>query len=429
MFALVDGNAFYAACEAVFRPDLKGRRVCVGSNNDGCLVAANAEAKALGNIMYQPLFQLEKLFQQNDVVVFSSNYELYGDLSQRMHTLLGTFATAQEVYSIDESFLDFTGMGLFDLQAYGQVIRRAVMKQLGLPVAVGIGATKTLAKAANRLAKTIPGWNGVLSFADLPTGEQDRLLASLPVSDVWGVGRRWTEQLQALGVTTALDLKQAPAQLIRRRFSVVLERTVRELNGIPCQDLELVTPDKQQIVSSRSFSQPVAYLEDMRQAVSRYAARAAEKMRRQGSTCRQVSVGIATNPFKPGAPQYHNWASTRLIHPSDHTGLLINRAKHCLQSIWREGFEYKKAYVMLSDIGSGQVRQFDLFAREAHYSNNPKATALMAVLDRINQRMGRGSCRMAAEGIDGQMQWPMIRRMQSPRYTTQWGELPVAYIK
>ncbi len=257
MFALVDGNAFYASCEQVFRPALRGKPIVVLSNNDGCIVAANKEAKALGDIMYQPFFQLEAMLNKKGVTVFSSNYELYGDLSHRMHTLLASFAVEQEIYSIDECFLDFRGMRYFDFQSYGQEIKRSVMKQLGLPVAVGIGASKTLAKAANNRAKKIEGFNGVLAFCDLSSIEQDRLLAGMPVADIWGVGRKWCQRLNALGIESALDLKRAPTKKIRKHFNVVLERTVLELNGVPCMDLELIAPDKQQIISSRAFSQMI----------------------------------------------------------------------------------------------------------------------------------------------------------------------------
>ncbi len=429
MFALVDGNSFYAACEQVFRPDLRGKPIVVLSNNDGCIVAANKEAKALDDIMYQPFFQLEKMLRKNGVTIFSSNYELYGDLSHRMHNLLASFAVEQEIYSIDECFLDFRGMRHFDFQSYAGEIKHSVMKHLGLPVAVGIGASKTLAKAANNRAKKVVGLNGVLALCDLPESKQDKLLAGMPVADVWGVGRKWTRRLHDMNITSALDLKRASPKKIRKHFNVVLERTVLELNGIACQDLELIAPDKQQIVSSRAFSHMITDHTSMQQAVARYIARAAEKLRQQNGVCKHISIGITTNPFKPNAPQYHNWASTTLIYPSNHTGHLIERGKQCLKKIWRDGFEYKKAFVMLSDIRDNQVCQYDLFATQARYSNSPKSDALMTVLDKINTRMGKGSCRMATEGMDGQIAWPMKRYKHSPRYTTQWEELPLAYLK
>lgn len=429
MFALVDGNSFYASCEAAFRPDLSGRPIVVLSNNDGCIVAANTLAKATGNIMYKPYFKLSAMLKKKGTAVFSSNYELYGDMSHRMHTLLGTYAPSQEVYSIDESFLDFKGIKHFDFLAYGSEIKQTIMKQLGLPVAVGIGASKTLAKAANNRAKKIADLQGVLDISGLSDLDQNQLLSGMDVSDVWGVGRQWAKRLKAIGIETALDLKQASAKRIRKRFNVILERTVHELNGIPCQDLELIIADKQEIVSSRAFSQPITNYHNMQQAVARYIARAAEKLRQQDGLCKLISVGITTNPFKENSPQYHNWGSTTLIYPSNHTGHLIERGKQCLKRIWREEYEYKKAFVMLSDISKQGVMQYDLFADKPKYSSNTKANSLMSMVDIINTRMGKGTCRMASEGLDGAVSWPMKRHKQSPRYTTNWDELPIALIK
>ena len=430
MFALVDGNSFYASCEQVFRPDLIGKPIVVLSNNDGCIVAANQQAKAFGKIMYQPYFKLEKMLKQKGTAVFSSNYELYGDLSHRMHNLLASYAVEQEIYSIDESFLDFSGMRYFDFQDYGRQIKNTVQKQLGLPVAVGVGITKTLAKVANNRAKKLAHLDNVLAISDLSEVEQNQLLAGMPVNDVWGVGSRWTKQLNALGITSALQLKQTSSTLIRKRFSVVLERTVHELNGVPCQSLELIAPDKKEIVSSRSFSKMITDKHSMQQAVARYIARAAEKLRKQNGCCQQLSVGITTNAFKKDVPQYHNWANTRLITPSHDTGHLISQGKQCLERIWKEGFEYKKAFVMLSDISSSKDSvQHDLFAHEKNDLRTQKTDAIMNVMDAINIRMGKGACRIASEGLSGQTNWQMKRHKHSPRYTTQWRDLPVVYLK
>lgn len=429
MFALVDANSFYASCEAVFRPDIKDKPIVVLSNNDGCIVAANAMAKSFGNIMYQPYFKLEKLLHQNGTVVFSSNYELYGDLSHRMHTLLGTYATRQEIYSIDESFLDFSGMRRFDSTAYGHDIKQTVMKHLGLPVAVGIATTKTLAKAANNIAKKNSCLENVMSLSDLSPSDQNYYLSKMDVSDIWGVGRQWSKKLRSIGIDTAFKLKQTSAKKIRSKFNVVLERTVHELNGEPCQDLELIIPDKQEIVSSRAFSKTITDYNDMQQAVARYVSRAAEKLRNQNSQCQRISVGITTNPFQKNIIQYHNLSSTSLIYPSNHTGHLIERSKRCLKKIWRDDCEYKKAFVMLSDISKKGEVQYDLFAQHPRYSNNTTSESLMNVFDKINNRMGKGTCRMGAEGIDKRIDWSMKRLKHSPRYTTNWNELPIARIK
>lgn len=429
MFALVDGNSFYASCEIVFRPDIVNRPVVVLSNNDGCIVAANRLAKSFGDIMYQPYFKLEKFLKQEGTVVFSSNYELYGDLSHRMHTLLGSYATEQEIYSIDESFLDFSGMKNWDFTVYGQEIKQTVMKHLGLPVAVGIASTKTLAKAANNIAKKVEGLNHVLAISDLSVTEQNRFLSHMDVSDVWGVGRQWSKRLKSMGINTALELKQISPKKIRKQFNVILERTVMELNDVPCQNLELIAPDKQEIVSSRAFSKTITDYKAMQHAVSRYIARAAEKLRKQGGTCKRITVGINTNPFQKNIIQYHNSANTTLIYPSDNTSHLIERGKQCLKQIWRNDCEFKKTFVMLSDISKRGVIQYDLFAAKPKYSNNDKSEALMNVLDKINTRMGKGTCRMGAEGVDENIDWSMKRLRHSPRYSTCWNELPVAYIK
>ena len=292
VFALVDANSFYASCEIAFNPKLEQRPVVVLSNNDGCIVAANHIAKALAkqfapkdfgrggyqsakptSMMFQPYFKLEGFFKRFNTAVFSSNYELYGDMSSRMHQLLATFAARQEIYSIDESFLDLSGMEKWNLTEYGHSIKRCIKQGLGLPVAVGIGPSKTLAKLANHLAKKTAAHQGVLDLTALAPPVVDMLLKQVAVGDVWGVGRKLSEQLNTLGIKTALDLKQANVKSLRKRFSVVMERTIMELNGQACLSLEDVAPDKQQILSSKSFGQAVkdyAYLE---QAVASYTDR------------------------------------------------------------------------------------------------------------------------------------------------------------
>ena len=425
MFALVDGNAFYASCETLFRPDIAHLPVVVLSNNDGCVVAANARAKKLGDIMLQPYFKVRGILEKHQTAVFSSNYELYADLSQRMHSLLGSFAPQQEIYSIDESFLDFTGMTHWDLSAVGQQMKQAVQQQLGLPVAVGIGATKTLAKAANHLAKKQEALQGVLhlSAPSLALQEIDQLLSAMSVANVWGVGRQWSGKLKQMGIQTACDLKYASRKNIRTKFGVVLERTVAELNGQVCQNLELIPTAKQQIISSRSFGEPVITYQAMRDAVAAYTSRAVEKLRQQNAVCKRIQVSIMTNAFRRQEAQYCNWASVSLIYPSAHTGHLIERATSCLNRIWRDGFAYKKALVMLTEISEVEVQQFDLFADHPRYSRNVQADSLMQVMDQINHKYGRGTLHSAATGQDRQADWQMKRSLHSPRYTTHWDEL------
>jgi DNA polymerase V len=441
VFALVDANSFYASCEIAFNPSLEGRPVVVLSNNDGCIVAANKLAKDLAkqypqhyglggyqsakptSMMFQPYFKVQGFLKRFNTAVFSSNYELYGDMSARMHRMLGEFASHQEIYSIDESFLDFTGMQKWNLTEYGQTIKSTIKQGLGLPVAVGIGHSKTLAKLANHLAKTIDGYNGVLDLTELSEPVVNSLLSRVQVGDVWGIGRKLSAQLVDMGVKTALDLKQANVSTLRKRFSVVMERTVLELNGHACLALEDIAPAKKQIISSKSFGQPVGSLEHLEQAVASYTTRATEKLRAQGSTCQYISVAIRTNPFKPHESFYSNHHTYGLVYPTDNTVLLIKMAKRALKRIYQLGLNYHKASITLSDIQPKGAMQLDVFAQDPVYSANPKSDALMAVMDKINQTMGRGTLQLAAEGLQHKKEWAMRRNHCSPRYTTRIDEV------
>ncbi|MCZ2112760.1 MAG: Y-family DNA polymerase, partial [Anaerolineae bacterium] len=350
MFALIDGNNFYVSCERVFDPKLEGRPVVVLSNNDGCVVARSQEVKALGVKMGVPWFQLRDLAKQHGIVAKSSNYSLYGDMSARMMAVLGRFSPDQEIYSIDECFLDMDGFGHLDLSAYGQEIRARVRQWLGLPVCVGFGATKTLAKLANHAAKKRPEFGGVCDLAALSAAAQDALLASIDVGEVWGVGHRGTPRLKALGLDNVKALRDADAKWLRREFSVVLERTVTELNGIPCIDLEDAAPAKQQIMSSRAFGAYVYDLAGLEEAVATYVGRAAEKLRRQGSVAGAVQVYVRTNPFKEDHPQYQRGLTVPLPDPTDDTRLLVRAALLGLRRIFKPGYAYQKAGVMLMDL-------------------------------------------------------------------------------
>ncbi len=357
MFALADANNFYASCETVFRPDLRGRPIVVVSNNDGCVIARSAEAKRMGIKMATPLFQNERFFRENGVHVFSSNYELYGDMSARMMAILGEMAAGQEIYSIDESFLDVTGIGsLIPLESFGQQMRARVRQETGLIIGVGFGPTKTLAKLANHAAKKWTKTNGVVDLSE--RSRQRKLLQLTDVSDVWGIGRRISVRMNQLGITTALQLADSNASMIRKNFDVITERTARELNGESCLALEDAPPPKQQIVNSRSFGQRVTRLEDMQQAVVLYATRAAEKLREQDARCRHISVSIATGRHEEG-PQYSNSASCICDYPTNDTRDIIDSALRGLSTIWRDGYRYAKAGVMLGDFLSlwrGAVR-------------------------------------------------------------------------
>nr|WP_289368160.1 translesion error-prone DNA polymerase V subunit UmuC [Pantoea stewartii] len=338
MFALADANNFYASCETVFRPDLRGKPVVVVSNNDGCVIARSAEAKRLGMKMAAPLFQNERYFRQNGVHVFSSYYELYGDMSARMMAILGEMAAGQEVYSIDESFLDVTGIGsLIPLETFGQQIRERIRREAGLIIGVGFGPTKTL---ANHAAKKWTRTNGVVDLSD--RNRQRKFLHLTDVSKIWGIGRRISLRLNQLGITTALQLADSNISMIRKNFDVIVERTTRELNGESCIALEDAPPPKQQIVNSRSFGERSTQLEDMQQAVVLYATRATEKLREQNSCCRHISVSVAT--ARHGSePQYSNTASCICDYPTSNTRDIIASALRGLSTIWRDGFRYARA--------------------------------------------------------------------------------------
>lgn len=416
-FALVDGNSFYASCERVFRPDLEGKPIVVLSNNDGCVVARSAEAKALGIKGFLPYFQIADLCRRHGVEVFSSNYALYGDMSQRMMSVVARWGIEQEIYSIDESFITLDGIP--NLRDYAAKIRADVLQRVGIPTCVGIGPSKTLAKLANHVAKTHPQCKGVFAWDWLTPHWQDVLMSRLAVGEVWGIGRRIAERLAAMGIRTALDLKRADPRAIKRQFSVVVERTVAELNGVSCLALEDVAPDKQQIIASRSFGELVTDYDGLAASVSHHAARAAEKLRQQHSAARLVGISIRTNPFREGDAQYKGWTVVPLVHPSCDSIAITSAALAGLRTIFRPGYAYKKAGVMLMEIGPAGVDQQDLFTPLP----DPKRAAVMEVMDKVNREYGRGTLRLASEGV--QQGWAMRQEKRSPRWTTCWDELPV----
>ena len=419
-FALVDCNNFYASCERLFDPTLVGRPLVVLSNNDGCVVARSAESKALGVPMGAPWFQLKDLARQHDILAFSSNYALYADLSNRVVQVLSDFSPAMEVYSIDESFLDLSGLSEVP-ETLGRQIRERVGRWVGLPVCVGIASTKTLAKLANHAAKKgLAGSEGVCDFTALDPAEMDALLASLPVSEVWGVGRRIDERLAEMRIGTVRALRDADPAWIRQHFSVVLERTVRELRGVSCLNLEEVTPAKQQIMASRSFGMAVFDIEALAESVASHTTRAAEKLRAQACTAAAISVSVRSNPFKPQDPQYQRSITMPLAEPSSDTRVLICSALEGLKRIYRPGFAYQKAGVLLSGLELNRRQQGSLLADDA---TEARSAALMHTMDRINARWGRGTLKPLATGL--QQDWRMRRERLSPAWTTNWNELPV----
>ncbi len=367
--------------------------------------------------MAAPLFLNERFFRQNGVHVFSSNYELYGDMSARMMAILGEMAAGQEVYSIDESFLDVTGINnVIPLETFGQQMRERVRKETGLIIGVGFGPTKTLAKLANHAAKK---WTQTKGVVDLSSRTRQRKLLHLTdVSDIWGIGPRITKRMYQLGINTALQLADSNISMIRKNFDVIVERTTRELNGESCIALEDAPPPKQNILNSRSFGERITELEDMKQAVTLYATRAAEKLREQNSRCRHIGVSISTARHADD-PQYSNTASFVCDYPTSDTRDIIESALRGLSNIWRDGYRYAKAGVMLSDFYQSGVAQFDMFSEQQPRAN---ADALMAALDAIN-RSGRGKVFFAGQG-EHDSAWQMKREMLSPRYTTRFKDIP-----
>ncbi|WP_368764225.1 Y-family DNA polymerase [Klebsiella quasipneumoniae] len=417
MFALCDVNSFYASCETVFRPDLKGRPVVVLSNNDGCVIARSPEAKPFVK-MGEPYFKQKDMFRRHGIIAFSSNYELYADMSNRVMTTLEELSPRCEIYSIDEAFCDLTGVcNCRDLADFGREIRETVLRRTHLTVGVGIAQTKTLAKLANHAAKQ---WQrqtgGVVDLSNLE--RQRKLMALIPVDEVWGVGRRISKKLEAMGIKTVLQLADTDIRFIRKHFNVVLERTVRELRGEPCLGLEEFPPVKQEIVCSRSFGGRITEYHDMRQAICSYASRAAEKLRGEHQYCRFISAFVKTSPFALNEPYYGNCASVKLLTPTQDSRDIIAAATRCLDAIWRDGHRYQKAGVMLGDFYSQGVAQLNLFDDNAPRKNSGK---LMEVLDHLNAKNGRGALYFAGQGI--QTAWQMKREMLSPRYTTRYTDL------
>jgi len=419
--ALVDVNNCYVSCERLFRPDLATRPVVVLSNNDGCVVSRSAEAKALGIPMGAPWFKIRGLASKQGVTAFSSNYALYADMSNRFMSILARFSPEREAYSIDECFLDLGGQA--ERVALGRRIRQTVQREIGLPVCVGIAPTKTLAKLANHLAKKQSAWGGVCDFGALPEGRQEALLRGIEVGEVWGVGWRLREALERRGIRTVWDLRQADAETLRQRFSVILERTVRELRGTPCLGLEQAVADKQQILSSRSFGRPVASCEDLAAAVAAYAARAAEKLRRQDSLAGAVGVYIRTYRHREDERPYYGQLVLPLAEASDDSLELIRVARLALQRIYRPGVRYAKAGVMLLGLVPRSGRQADLFTPPEVVVRQQRREGVMQVLDQANRRWGGGTLGPGAAGLKHGVAWAMRRDHVSPAYTTAWRDL------
>ncbi|MDH4459576.1 MAG: Y-family DNA polymerase [Nevskia sp.] len=417
VFALVDVNNFYVSCERVFDWRLWGKPVVVLSNNDGCVVARSPEIKALGIKMGTPWHKLKDAAREHGIVALSSNYTLYGDMSRRVMTILADFAPRQEVYSIDECFLDVSGISGWT--GYGQQIRARIQQWVGLPVCVGYGHTKTLAKLANHCAKKgLAGADGVCDLTALGQTDRDTLLDQIDVGEVWGVGRRLVPQLEAMRIKSVGDLRRADVATIRSKFGVVLERTVRELRGEDCLPLEAMAPDKDQIMASRSFGRPVTELSELREAVVTYVTRAGEKLRSQGSVASSVLVSLRTNPFNDD-PQYARQIVMPLPHPTDDRLALADAAERGIRQIYRVGFRYHKAGVMLMGLMPAEHRQTTLFEDSDEIARRKR---LNQALDMINGKFGRRTVELFGAGIA--KPWSMRAENRTPAYTTDWNALP-----
>jgi DNA polymerase V len=415
--ALVDCNNFYVSCERVFRPDLKNVPVVVLSNNDGCAVSRSNEAKALGIKMGQPWFECKALAQEHGILALSSNYALYADLSNRVMSILSDYSPRHEVYSIDECFVDLTGTP--QLRDVSYAMRERVIAWTGIPVCVGIGPTKTLAKLANYIAKKHPRSKGVFNYNDLTQAQQVKLLSQIEVGEVWGVGRRISARLSEHGIHTVEDLRMAHTATLRSEFGVVMEKTQRELQGVPCIDLQEVVPDKKQIVSSRSFGQTVRDVAVLKDAMSTFVANACAKLRAQGSHAALIQVSLHTNRFRKDLPQYNPSFALPLPQPTNDS-LVVNRwADYLVGRLFKPEYAYKKAGIMLGEITP--VGQYQADWLEPTQATD---TRLMEALDGLNQRFGRGTVKVSTQGAHAG--WQMRQERKSPSYTTDWASMPWA---
>jgi DNA polymerase V len=413
IFALVDCNNFYASCERVFNPHLKDRPIVVLSNNDGCIVARSNEVKALGIPMGVPFFKQKVLIKKHNVEVFSSNYQLYGDMSKRVMDSLRLFCPDMEVYSIDEAFLRLDHLQPRDLNEYCKIVRAKVLQWTGIPVSIGIGPSKVLAKVANHVAKKQTD-DGVFDIRSREV--QDKILKTLDVRKLWGVAGKWAERLACLGIYKASELRDASPAIIRKRLSVVGERILRELKGQSCIDLEDIQPRKN-IMSSKSFGDLLTKKEPIEEALSNYAARACEKLRKQNSRTQAVYVFVQTNNFKETDKQYSNSITCTLAIPTSDTRIIIGAAKHCLDKIYKPGYRYKKVGIMLLDLIPASLEQGNLFVDTNHHPGDH----LMRTMDGINNNHGPDTLFIGAQGVT--REWKMRCGLRSPRYTTQWDEL------
>lgn len=415
MFALVDCNNFYASCERAFNPFWIGKPVVVLSNNDGCVIARSNEAKALGIKMGVPAYQIKKVVEQYGIGVFSSNYTLYGDMSNRVMAMLSGYAPDIEVYSIDEAFLDLSGFTYHDLKEYGEGIVQAVGRGTGIPLSMGVGNTKTLSKVANKFAKKYSGYKGVCIIDT----EEKRIeaLKRTEIGDVWGIGRRHAKRLEKYGVLNAYEFSVMPRNWVRQHMTVVGERTWKELNGEACIEMEHVAPSKKQICTSRAFGEMITDIEGLEEAVSTFASICAGKLRKQKSCAQSLMVFIHTNNFREDMPQYFKNCVIKLPVPTNCTPEIVHYALVALRGIFQKGYWYKKAGVIVVDIVPGDAVQQNLFDTV----DRIKQQKLMVVVDKLNNGFTRNSLALAVQG--GNRKWKLKQELLSPCYTTKLSDV------
>ena len=411
--ALIDCNNFYASCERIFNPKLMRKPIVVLSNNDGCIITRSAEAKKLGIKMGEPYFKVKKIIDKNNVKVFSSNYSLYGDISQRVMETLARFAPDIEIYSIDEAFLGLNGFENYELSKYCSYIRRTIKKWVGIPVSIGVSSTKTLSKIANNLAKKNKEYDGVCllkTWFDI-----NEALKLTPIEDVWGIGRRLSSFLQRYNINTAYDFIQLDKGWVRKNMGVVGEKTFLELCGVSCIELDLIPSDKKSCCVSRSFSKPIEKIYDLEESVSAYGTRVSEKIREEGLVAESMSVFVLTNHFNRKEKQYSNSIKLQLPFPTNNSIKIVKRTLEGIRKIYREGYRYKKAGVILYGLSkSSQTKGLLDYDRES-------SDIIMNTMDRINERYGSSTIRLASEGIE--KSWKMRRESVSPCYTTSFNDL------
>ncbi|MEZ6921303.1 DUF4113 domain-containing protein [Acinetobacter baumannii] len=423
VFFLIDVNNMYVSCERVFDPSLNNKPVIVLSNNDGCAVARSNESKALGIKMGVPLFQIKDIVQQHNVIVLSSNYAMYAEMSRRFHKILSSYVTAEEVepYSIDECFVDFSAYEKnFDLEKVGQQMRQQIWKWLGLPVCVGIGRSKTESKIANHIAKKNPGFNSVCDLVNMDPCNKEYYFSLIEVSEVWGVGRKHSKKLQSMEINTVLDLACAEPREMQKRFSIVMARTIYELQGISCIEIEHTPPSKKQIVASRSFGGRVTELTDLKEAISMYAQDACKRLRDEGLLCGCMIAFVQSNPFDANVPFYNKSITGSFSEPTDCAIDFVKAATRMLNDIYKEGIKYKKCGVVLTCLEPKSGHTYDLLT---DFKQIEKKECLMQAMDGIHSKFGKKKIGVGPCFIPNR-NWSMSRDKLS-RNPFKWDELPL----